>query len=182
MKQNYYEILHVNENASKEMIKKAYTFLVKKYHPDLVPKDKKKSAEEMMKTINEAYDVLSDKEKRKLYDEELQAERENDFYENQIQYNVNNNTYHENAAQEVNTDYTNQYSNFLYKIKTSCKKKLKDLLAVLITFVIFAFIFFIAWKIPYTHDKLLDLYNNNSVINALCNFFNAFFKQLTGKN
>lgn len=60
-----YEILEVSETASREIIEKAYKVLAKKYHPDLQTENDKLIAEEMMKKINEAYDILSDDEKRK---------------------------------------------------------------------------------------------------------------------
>ncbi len=63
---DYYEILGVGKNARGEEIKKAYRKLAMKYHPDRNPN--KKEAEERFKEINEAYAVLSDKEKRKQYD------------------------------------------------------------------------------------------------------------------
>jgi len=59
-----YEILEVSENASDEIIEKAYKVLAKKYHPDLQADENRKQAEGKMKEINEAYDVLSNKEKR----------------------------------------------------------------------------------------------------------------------
>jgi curved DNA-binding protein len=62
---DYYDILGVNKNASDEELKKAYRKLAMKYHPDRNPN--KKEAEERFKEINEAYAVLSDKEKRKQY-------------------------------------------------------------------------------------------------------------------
>ena len=73
---NLYEILEVSEKASKEVIDKAYHVLAKKYHPDLQKDDEKKKAEDKMKQINEAYEILSDEEKRKQYDEELRIQRE----------------------------------------------------------------------------------------------------------
>ena len=64
---DYYKILGVSKNASQEEIKKAYRKLALQYHPD---KNKgNKSAEEKFKKINEAYAVLSDKEKRQQYDQ-----------------------------------------------------------------------------------------------------------------
>ena len=63
----YYDILQVSENASEEVIRMAYKALAKKYHPDVfegVPK----MAEQKMKEINEAYEVLSDNQKRAEYD------------------------------------------------------------------------------------------------------------------
>lgn len=70
-----YEILEVSENASKEVIEKAYRVLAKKYHPDLQPESQKQKAEETIKKINEAYAVLSDETKRKEYDETLERKR-----------------------------------------------------------------------------------------------------------
>lgn len=68
-KRDYYEILGVGRNASLEEIKRAYRNLVLKYHPDRVPPEKKKEAEEKFKEISEAYAVLSDPQKRSLYDQ-----------------------------------------------------------------------------------------------------------------
>ena len=64
---DYYNILGVNRNASEREIKQAYRKLARKHHPDINPGDK--SAEETFKQINEAYEVLSDKEKRVKYDQ-----------------------------------------------------------------------------------------------------------------
>ena len=64
---DYYQILGVSRDATTDEIKKAYRKLAAKYHPDKNPGDK--SAEEKFKEINEAKEVLTDPEKRKLYDQ-----------------------------------------------------------------------------------------------------------------
>ncbi len=63
---DYYNILGVSRNATEREIKQAYRKLARQHHPDVNPSDK--SAEEKFKQINEAYEVLSDKEKRPKYD------------------------------------------------------------------------------------------------------------------
>jgi molecular chaperone DnaJ len=66
-RQDFYKVLGVSENASGDELKKAYRALAKKYHPDA--NSGNKSAEEKFKEISEAYDVLSDVQKRKQYDQ-----------------------------------------------------------------------------------------------------------------
>lgn len=68
-KRDYYEILGIQKGASADEIKRSYRNLALKYHPDRVPPDKKKEAEDKFKEISEAYAVLSDPQKRTQYDQ-----------------------------------------------------------------------------------------------------------------
>src|SRR5947207_843202 len=66
-KHDYYDTLSVPRTANAEEIRKAYRKLARKYHPDLNPGDK--SSEERFKSVQEAYDILSDAKKRQMYDQ-----------------------------------------------------------------------------------------------------------------
>lgn len=66
-KRDYYEVLGVDKSADADTIKKAYRKMAKQYHPDLHPGDKE--AEAKFKEVNEAYDVLSDDQKKQIYDQ-----------------------------------------------------------------------------------------------------------------
>ncbi|GAB67756.1 DnaJ domain containing protein [Plasmodium cynomolgi strain B] len=67
---NFYEILNVQRNSSKNEIKQAYRKLALKYHPDRNPNNRKES-EKMFREITEAYETLSDENKKKIYDSQL---------------------------------------------------------------------------------------------------------------
>lgn len=114
-KQTLYEILEVSENASSEIIEKAYKVLAKKYHPDLQDIGEKQKAEEKMKKINEAYEILGNAEKKIKYDEELKQKREAERYcqeqnfqntrrEEKTEY------YSENYSSNISKDNTEKYN------------------------------------------------------------------------
>ena len=122
-----YEILEVSETASKEIIEKAYKVLVKRYHPDLQPQDKKENAEKIMKQINEAYNVLIDDAKRKAYDEELKQSREeqqNSYYNSSYQ-NENNNYQNSNSVNEQYNN-ANQYKNVQEELIKKQEQKMQE--------------------------------------------------------
>ncbi|HKA25547.1 MAG TPA: J domain-containing protein [Candidatus Eisenbacteria bacterium] len=73
---DYYEVLGVARDASEKDIKRAYRQLARKHHPDLQPPDQRAKASERFKEINEAYEVLSDPEKRARYDSLGESYRE----------------------------------------------------------------------------------------------------------
>ena len=68
-KKDYYDVLGVARTASESDIKKAYRKAAREHHPDMVAKEDKDAAEKRFKEINEAYQVLSDSEKKKMYDQ-----------------------------------------------------------------------------------------------------------------
>ena len=132
MNKDYYSILQININASPEIIEKAYKTLAKKYHPDLQQSEEsKKEAEEILKNINEAYDVLSDKYKKQkydstLYDNTISKEDFNKLYEqNQILKNkINNLQNHYNINHLSNSNIDKQ--NISYEKKSKKDYELKE--------------------------------------------------------
>lgn len=74
MKKNYYQLLQVDPQASFEVIEKAYKTLCLKYHPDLQSPAKKAEAEEILKQLNIAYQVLKNPQARAAYDRQLTYE------------------------------------------------------------------------------------------------------------
>ena len=104
MDKNYYEILEIDKKASIEIVDKAYKTLVKKYHPDLQEGSKKLECEEKLKLINEAYEILSNPDKREIYNQEIE------FQSQQNRRDKDRNTYkHENKY--TDTNYQENISN-----------------------------------------------------------------------
>ena len=221
---NYYDWLEINRNASPEVIEKAYKALVKKYHPDLQEGDNKVKAEEILKKINEAYDVLSDETKKQRYDETLKEntvskedydrlqqelnnmrrQSANNKYNgnynqsnninnstnnvnssiNNNVNNVNNNYYtpsQEQIREEQNREYQQQIENARKKAyydayvqdmkrrgyKIRYKKTWKDYLNLLIAIFAVIFVCVLIWVIPFTREKIIDIYNSNELIKGM---------------
>ena len=196
MENNYYDILEVSKNASPEIIEKAYKTLVKKYHPDLQKGENKNKYEEKIKKINEAYDILSDFEKRKNYDLNLKnTEVSIDDYNILYQENINlknnlnilkeklnylnniQNNYEKNNLNKNNENYykninfKNNYNNLKLNKLFNFKKSFKDLLALIITIFIIIFISLILWHIPLTKNYLINLYEKNTILKYIINLF-----------
>lgn len=104
---NYYEILGVDETATKEEIKNSYRILAKKFHPDTNKGNK--MAAEMFKKISEAYETLTDDKKRQMYDASLK--NNNNSYQNTYNdnYNYEYEDYDEEDSVYNNEAYQNQY-------------------------------------------------------------------------
>lgn len=196
MEQNYYDILEINKNASPEIIEKAYKTLVKKYHPDLQKNNLKNNYEEKIKKINEAYEILSNPEKRKKYDlilknKEISIEDYNNLYNeniklknelnylknnfNKIQNNIQNNyNISKNNENKINQIYNQKTKNNKYILNN--KKILKDFLALILTILIIIIISFILWHIPLTKNYLINLYNENDIFKFIIDLFLNIFK------
>ncbi len=199
-----YEILEVSENASKEIVEKAYKVLAKKYHPDLQAEGDKQEAEKKMKQINEAYEVLSDEEKRKEYDlkltqerskEEVQKQSQTEYYQNQYTQPMSEKEYREalkrqyqerreeqerqrQMQEQYEQRYQQAYEGYLrslgYKIKY--KWTWKRFRDLMITIFIIIVICAILWFFPPTNKLIMDFYNSNSIIQAVIDTIGNVFK------
>lgn len=126
-----YDILEVSKKASKEVIDKAYKTLAKKHHPDLQSAENRAYAEEMMKKINEAYDILSNEEKRSAYDRKLEEQEEqaihyeNMNYSNQNQNNIYRQQSVENESKSDEFDWRSQFAKLRPKEQKRLIKKIE---------------------------------------------------------
>ncbi len=201
MEKNYYDILEINKNASPEIVEKAYKTLVRKYHPDLQEQDKKEEFEEKLKIINEAYETLSDPQKREAYNAEIDYQ-ENIEKQNNIQYNSNNinNKNYSNYQNNVNNQNTIDYEKeqklyereFNNKIneainkayhdayiqdlknrgyKIRYKKSIKDYFLTFISLLIFILLIFILIQIPFIKNFFIKLYEENFIIHHVVDIF-----------
>lgn len=199
---NYYEILEVSKNASKEIIEKAYKVLAKKYHPDLQQDENKKQiAEQKMKLINEAYEVLSDDEKRKNYDLELEEQVitiERQRYEKEQNDRNNKQVYYEEepeltkkelkkqikqekrAQREYREEQERIYRNYMrslgYKVKErwTWNRFVRTLKIIGIIIVVLLII----WIFPPTHKLLVQTYEENPLIKSIVDILANIIKGL----
>ena len=128
LEKSYYDILEINKNASPEILEKAYKTLIKKYHPDLKENKLKPIYEEKIKKINEAYEILSDPNKRKNYDltqknKEISIEDYNILYNENINLKRELNTIKNNYNITYNeNNYINNFKNFNSRTSDSINK------------------------------------------------------------
>lgn len=184
MNKNYYDILQINQNASPEIIEKAYKTLAKKYHPDLQEENNKKEAEEILKEINEAYEILSNPDKKAIYDQNLknetisQEDYEKMYVQNEkLEYKRRQLQYQEQIEQARQKAYHDAYIQDLknrgYRIKY--KKSIKDYLKGIISIIIVIIILILLWHIPFIQNFFLNLYENNKSIHYAVDFFINLF-------
>lgn len=201
-----YEILEVSENASDEVIEKAYKVLAKRYHPDLQNVKDKVYAEEKMKEINKAYEILTDTKKRQEYDNELKRIRDREIYikeqeflkrainENKIKeeqntkddssYNMQEHnrykkySYKEQQKEEIRNqrDYIRKYMRYLRKMKA--EMTIEKIRDFCITILIMIGIVCLLWIIPPTHNMIVDFYENNIIIKTIVDTINNGIKNI----
>lgn len=152
----YYDVLEVSQNASDDVIKVAYRALCKKYHPD-INKEGDTDSLEMMKKVNEAFSILSDKEKRIKYDATLkqpekqtntynskQPEEQANSYDSKQPHQKDSDTY---SADTSNVEHNYTYTSSSYSVISSILK-----IALLIIVVI-------SLIIPLSYNKNLSKKN-----------------------
>lgn len=119
MEKNYYEILNISKNATKEEIRKSYRKLALKYHPD---KNKEQNAHNIFIEINIAYETLKNPNSRTDYDNFLKSRNNSyktEFEDNFNQYESKN--YHKKAKEYANMSYE-QFENIIENIVFAGKK------------------------------------------------------------
>ncbi|MCI8383612.1 MAG: J domain-containing protein [Clostridia bacterium] len=201
MNQNYYDILQVNKNASPEIIEKAYKTLAKKYHPDLQTEENKKQAEEILKKVNEAYEVLSNPEKKQNYDKSLedllshhfsQKPQQNDSSFSSFESNrwkqeqlQQEKLYQEELKRRQEIAYQNQlqqarqqayYDAYIQDLKNRgyrirYKKSLKDYIRGFVSILVVLLFLFLLYQLPFVKSFFADWYQKNDLIHFLVDFF-----------
>lgn len=201
----YYDWLEVSPKASPEVIEKAYKALVLKYHPD-VQQDSSTNTEKILQKINEAYEVLSNPDKRSNYDATLvnqfipkkdydklrqelnELKNEQVTYQNNVQQEYYNSQSQENLEQEYRQQvevakkqayhdaYIQDMKNRGYKIRY--KKTFKDYLRIVITILIIMIVVWLVWQIPFIRNWINDIADNNFVIKIVVNTIRSVYEAL----
>lgn len=188
---NYYEILEVDKNASNEVIDKAYKTLAKKYHPDLQKGTNKEIYQNKMKQINEAFEVLSNNDKRKEYDSRLvQNNISIEQYNKVLQENMRLKSSLNKIADDQNKnelesiEFARKYYNELKKksqepVRYTYKRRInitKEKLKKMVFGVIYIIcLITILAVIPFTRNFFINLYNENIVVKTIVNIFKNTF-------
>lgn len=193
---NYYSILELSENASKEVIEKAYKALAKKYHPDTKVGISKQKAEEKLKEINEAYSVLSDNFLKEQYDKELASQRqqyqaksqnheqvkqqENIKEEKKNLFNIRKRTKNNKDGERKRRIAQTPEDGMIGLIKQlfvvnpfwrNRPKAKIDVLALVLTIIIMISIGIILFVLPYTHDWMMDNFIDTPLTQAIVKLF-----------
>ena len=193
---NYYQILEVDQRASKEVIEKAYRTLVKKYHPDLYATAQKKEAEMRLRELNEAYNILSDDFLREQYDFELRKEsirKEENQSSNQNTNDVQNEKMKEKTDSKRKIMKKKNDVGTIFGIielikeifNTTPRKSRKqnqtrkeskgidktDFMALGLTIVVIIIIGVILWLIPFTNGWMRQLLFENPIFKLIGSLF-----------
>ena len=203
MEKNYYEILEVDKNASKEIIDKAYKTLAKRYHPDLQTQEGKEQKEEMMKKVNEAYDVLSEENKRTAYNQQLASQNvsmdeyqkillENELLKQQLETaRQNNRVYQQNTYSNeqrnttpnvgqqtnftANQPYQNPYVQTRRQYRTRRRLTFKQLIKIIGVIVGVILLCALIYQIPPVKEYFNNMYEETIFFKALVNIFKDTF-------
>lgn len=156
MRKNYYEILEVSQNASPEVIDKAYKALTMKYHPDMQPKGTIDSSSiDKFKEIVKAYEVLSDPDKKAEYDQDQRI--------NVKETSNNNANSNEDSSQRVPKsrvmNYATTYAQSIHDMiqnhsKKSKDERSKDIKALGISLAVMVILIILFWKVPFLRKFL----------------------------
>lgn len=182
-KMSHYDTLGIKKDASNQEIKDAYKKLVKKYHPDVYPGDKS-FAEKKTQEINYAYDILSNEESKKAYDEKISPSYDHtppkynnpENYSYQNYYAQNNSSdfesykrytdYHRSKTPNSNYTVHDEFSdNIVNSVnKLSSKKKSILILSILFIYVLFLIVTF------FQIHSILDGKSSGTLLNTQVNF------------
>ena len=181
---NYYDILKIDKNASEQEIKESYKQMVKRYHPDLYPGNKAK-AESITRDLNEAYETLSDPEKKTIYDLSLEEQHSKHYYATDTKISPYDYWY---STQDNNDSFDEKLRkniyNFVDKKTTNISStKKKNIILVIIFFAIIilfiTLIDFINFKISLIEEqKKHEEMDTDSYTPTINEYFNSNYIDL----